>query len=117
MTREQIQQAELMRCQNMTWTAIGKVFGVSRMTVRNYVYPEHRQAQYVAINATRRAQTKAKRQERGEKIKRVMLEPMYTLPIPADVLMDRDRRMAMQPHSLTAALMGDPPAPDWHKRS
>lgn len=40
-----------------------------------------------------------------------------SLAIPADVLMDRDRRMAMQPHSLTAALMGDPPAPDWHKRS
>lgn len=39
------------------------------------------------------------------------------LAIPADVLMDRDRRMAMQPHSLTASLMGDPPAPDWHKRN
>lgn len=39
-----------------------------------------------------------------------------SISIPPDVLADRDRRMAMRPRSLTAALMGDPPAPDWHKR-
>jgi hypothetical protein len=39
-----------------------------------------------------------------------------SVPIPERVLADRDRRMAMQPRDLTAALMGDPPAPDWHKR-
>lgn len=31
-----------------------------------------------------------------------------SISIPADVLADRDRRMAMQPRSLTAATLGDP---------
>lgn len=40
-----------------------------------------------------------------------------SVPIPGDVIRDRDRRMAMQPRSLTAQLMGDPPTADWHKRA
>jgi transposase len=112
MTKEQVKQAELMRCQNMTWSAIGRHFGVSRMTVRNYVYPEHRKKEYTAHNAKRRREAK-----RAEHITRIQIEALHTFPIPHDVLADRDRRMAMQPRSLTAALMGDPPASDWHKRA
>ena len=40
-----------------------------------------------------------------------------SVAVPGDVLADRDRRMAMSPRDLTAALMGDPQAPDWHKRA
>lgn len=39
-----------------------------------------------------------------------------SVAVPGDVLADRDRRLAMAPRSLTAALLGDPPTPDWHKR-
>lgn len=113
MTREQIKHAELMRCQNMTWTAIGKHFGVSSTTVRNYVYPERRTAGREACKSWR----ERKKANIEPHVTRVIPEPMYTLPIPREVLIDRDRRMAMQPQSLTAQLLGDPLAPDWHKRS
>lgn len=45
------------------------------------------------------------------------LSEIPRMVVPSDVMAERDRRLAMQPASLTASLMGDPPAPDWHKRA
>lgn len=40
-----------------------------------------------------------------------------SIKVPPNVMTERDRRLAQSPRSLTAALMGDPPSPDWYRRA
>jgi hypothetical protein len=40
--------------------------------------------------------------------RRIVPEALYTLPIPRDVLAERDYRQSLKPRSLTAAMFGDP---------
>jgi hypothetical protein len=45
-----------------------------------------------------------------------LAEPHHA-KVPDEVWAECLARKAMEPRSLTAVLMGDPPSPDWHKRA
>lgn len=102
LTPFQLREACKMRARGESWAAIGRFFHVRPRTVIYALYPERIQAVY----------ENRKRRRRLKKADRSSPDPGNSVRdkilIPREVLFDRDRRMAMAPRNLTAALLGDP---------
>lgn len=119
---EKMEKARAMRENGVSFGRIMAETGLTLYTLKCELQPGYRQRVTDAVKRSRGRRRKVRtntaaapqqeplgRQHSGERLQ--------VITVPPDVLADRDRRMAMQPRSLTAALLGDPPTADWHKRA
>ncbi len=82
----EIARARQMREEGIEYAAIGVELGRSTESVRRKIYYLDN---YVLTEVPRE-------------------QPQHSFVIPSHVIEDRDRRMSLVPHDLTALLMGDP---------
>lgn len=117
LTPEQLERAAQMRTRDkITWAKIASQFGVTEYVLRCAVDKGyHMRQRALCSNAKRRRQglPVLERELPGPQFSgpppvRAKLHIERAFRAPAEVLAERDRRMALEHASLTAALLGDP---------
>lgn len=113
MTAEQLTEGRRLRAMvpPAPWATVAGRLGCRRYTIQCALEPGYAEYMRTRERCRRAGLPKPKRRSPER-------QTINAFEIPRDVLLDRDRRLAMAPRSLTAALCGDP-APGrsaWDKR-